>query len=257
MNTVDISWINLLLGYTMLIIPFSMMIYFNTKLLKPTIIAVIRMTIQLFLVGLYLKYLFKLDNEFVNILWVLVMIVIATITNVRKSKLRFKLFFFPISLAILASIIIVIPFFLKLTVQLDNMFTARYFIPIAGMTIGNCMERNIMALNSYYQSLTREQLEFRYYLANGATLKEATLPHIKNALNAAFNPLIAQMTVIGLVTLPGTMTGQILGGSSPDNAIKYQILLMLSIFIATMITVVLTLLFSNKLIFDENDGLRK
>jgi len=96
---------------------------------------------------------------------------------------------------------------------------------------------------------------YKYFLANGATRK-ALQPYIKEALKTSFNPLLANMAVIGLIALPGVMTGQILGGSSPNVAVKYQIMLLMSIFIGTMITIVITILLGNRYIFDKSDNLK-
>lgn len=75
-------------------------------------------------------------------------------------------------------------------------------------------------MNTYYSGLKREQQLYRYLLGNGATRQEAQAPFIKQAIIKSFSPLIANIAVMGLVALPGTMIGQILGGSSPNVAIK-------------------------------------
>ncbi len=256
METYDIGWANLFLGYLMLIIPISILYWFQTGLVKQVFISVARMTIQLFLVGLYLEVIFNLNNIWINIGWVILMIIIATFVTIKRSELNSKIFFIPISTAILISIIIIDAYFIGLVVRSEYFFDARFFIPISGMLIGNCMERNIIALNSYYRSITRESLMYKYFLANGATRTEALQPYIKEALKASFNPILANMAVIGLIALPGVMTGQILGGSSPNIAIQYQIMLLMSIFIGTMITIIITILVGNKYIFDEMDNLK-
>ena len=114
----------------------------------------------------------------------------------------------------------------------------------------------IGALNFYYNALIQGQAQYNYALASGATRKEALLPYMKKALKSSFNPLIAQMAVIGLISLPGTMTGQILGGSDPSVAIKYQILIMLCIFTSTIITVTTTIFIANKFAFDGYDNIK-
>jgi putative ABC transport system permease protein len=80
---------------------------------------------------------------------------------------------------------------------------------------------------------------------------------MRQALKLAFNPQIATMAVMGLIALPGTLTGQIIGGSSPDTAIKYQILLMLAIFVACMITIIITINMANRTLFDDWDDFEK
>ncbi len=256
MEIKDISWVDLFLGYTLLIIPIAILWYYKSGLVVSTLISVLRMTIQLFLVGLYLKYLFELNNAWVNVGWVLIMIVISTLTTIRKSDLSFRLLAMPIALGSISALIIVNTFFLGVILRLDYMFDARYFIAITGLIMGNMMERNIIVLSSFYTNLSRNSLQYNYAIASGANKREAIIPYMREALKIAFNPVIAKMTIMGLIALPGTMTGQILGGSSPEIAIKYQIVLMLSVFIAAMITVVVTIVFANRIAFDEFDNIK-
>lgn len=253
METIDISWGNLFLGYLLLVIPIGAMWYYRTGLVKDTLIAAFRMTIQLFLMGLYLTVLFDLNNIGINLLWLLIMIGVSTGTTIKRSELSWRKFLIPVAAGTLISIVIVDAFFLGITLNLDNIFDARYFITITGMILGNSMKQNIIALNAFYSTLRDRKADYKYCIANGATRKEATLPFMQDALKKAFNPQIATMAVMGLIALPGTLTGQIIGGSSPDIAIKYQILLMLAIFVAGMITVVVTINLANHFLFDDWD----
>jgi len=256
MEIKDISWVDLFLGYTLLIIPLAIFWYYKSGLVLNTIISVLRMTIQLFLVGLYLKYLFELNNAMVNVGWVLIMIIISTITTIRKSELSFRMLALPVAIGSIIALFIVNIFFLAVILRLENIFDARYFIAITGLIMGNMMERNIIVLSSFYTNLERNSLEYNYAIASGANKREAVIPFMREALKLAFNPVIAKMTIMGLIALPGTMTGQILGGSSPEIAIKYQIVLMLMVFIASMRTVVVTVAFANRKAFDKYDNIR-
>ena len=119
------------------------------------------------------------------------------------------------------------------------------------MILGNMLSANVIALNSFYGSLNRERQLYRYLLGNGASPSEALTPFMREARIKSFNPTIAAMAVMGLIALPGTMTGQILGGSSPSVAIKYQIMLMITIFASSLISVLLTLWISRKKTFDK------
>lgn len=250
-GAVDIGWFNLSLGYLLLLIPLLTFYYLRTGLVKDTIWAAIRMTIQLVFVGLYLEYLFQLDHPLINLGWVILMIVIASYTIIRRSQLNMRLFFIPVALSIIASFIIVDGYFLGIVLNLDNILAAKYFLPITGMIMGNCIRTNVIALNRFFNSLKSDIHFFHYSLGSGATLNEALLPFVREAITLAFNPTIANMAVMGLIALPGMMTGQILGGSAPATAIKYQIMLLITIFVATMVTVILTLFLSRKLLFDK------
>ena len=104
------------------------------------------------------------------------------------------------------------------------------------MTLGNCLRANIIGIGRFYKDIHREDKAYLLSLAQGANLGEAVFPYLRSALQAALAPTLATMATIGLVSLPGMMTGVILGGQSPLPAIKYQIAIMLSIFSGTAST---------------------
>ncbi len=224
--------------------------------MKDSAIAIVRMTMQLFLVGLYLEFMFDYNNQLLNIAWVIIMIFIASTTVIRRSGLHYKQFLLPVLISGVTSIIITDAFFLGLVIQLDNFFDARYFIPITGMLIGNTLRTIIIALSSYYSNLREKIVFYRWHLANGASREEALHPFRRFALRNAFSPLIATTAIVGLISLPGMMTGQILGGSSPSVAIKYQVMLMITIFSSAVMSVFFTMILSDRFAFDKYDNLK-
>lgn len=251
MGTIDISYLNLLVGFVLLIIPFYYLWKYRTGVVKATALSVVRMTVQLFFIGFYLKYLFFWNNPLINSLWVLLMIVMAAYTVLSRTNLRWQILLFPISVAFLVSATLVVTYFLGCVLQLKSIFEAQYFIPISGILLGNMLSANVIGLNTYYTGLQRERQLYYYLLGNGATHQEARSPFIKEALLKAFNPIIANMAVMGLVALPGTMIGQILGGSSPNVAIKYQIMIMVITFSASILSVIISITLASKKSFDE------
>ena len=256
-EVVDISYLSLFAGYALLIIPFFVLWYYKTGLIKDTIIAIVRMTVQLLLTGVYLEFIFDLNSKILNISWVLLMTILASITIIKRSELSMKLFFFPVLISAIISIAITDAFFLGFIIKLQNIFDARYFIPITGMLLGNTIKTIIMALNSYYGKISNQNNFYKWHLANGATKQEALFPFKREALKKAFNPVIAGTAIVGLIALPGMMTGQILGGSSPTIAIKYQIMLMVTIFSSSVLSVILTIIFSDFFVFDKFYNLKK
>ena len=253
----DIGYWDLFAGYALLIVPIYILWYYKTGLVKAGVIAIIRMTVQLLLVGVYLEFIFDLNSTLVNISWVFVMTIIAAYTVVKRSGLKLKIMFFPVFIAGVVSIGVTDAYFLGYVVKLDNMFEARYFIPITGMLLGNTLKTIIIALSYYFKQLDTESDLYKWYLANGATRSEALARFKREALKIAFNPVIAATAIVGLISLPGMMTGQILGGSSPNVAIKYQIMLMITVFSSSIISVIITLLISDRYVFDGMDNLKK
>lgn len=255
MGTIDISYISLLIGLLLLAIPVYYLQKFKTGLVSATLIGVARMIVQLFLIGAYLRYLFEWNNPWVNFLWVVVMIFIASQTAISRTNIRAGILFIPITVGFLVSVVLIGLYFLGFVLQLDNVFSAQYFIPIFGILMGNMLSSNVIALNTYYSGLQREQQLYYYLLGNGATLQEARMPFIRQAIIKAFSPLIANIAVMGLVALPGTMIGQILGGSSPNVAIKYQMMIMVITFSASMLSLMITISLASRKSFDAYGNL--
>lgn len=240
-----------------MLIPLVVFWYYQTGLVKDTLIALGRMTAQLLFIGLYLEFLFNLESPLVNVVWIMIMILVANFTISRRSEIKMRYFFWPIFISVLVSLVVVDAFFLGVAIELDNVFETRYLIPISGMILGNCLRTNILALTNFYHSLEREKSRYKYFLASGATHQEALAPFMRDALKTAFSPAIATMAIVGIISLPGAMTGQILSGTDPMLAIRYQILFMISIFVASNITVMLSILMANRFTFDPFYRLKK
>jgi putative ABC transport system permease protein len=195
------------------------------------------MTIQLLLVGLYLKFVFKQDSIWLNSLWIMVMIGVADISIIRSCGLRLKTFAAPLIPALMMGTLIPLLWLTGFVLRPPHLLEAQYLIPIGGMILGNCLRANIIGIKNFYQSIRRNEKNFHLVLAQGATLKEAVQPYLSESFQAAVAPTVATMMTIGLVSLPGMMTGVIMGGNDPMLAIKYQIGIMIAIFTGTAITV--------------------
>lgn len=259
MNTiVDMNWGQLALGLLILVIPITILWRFRIGLINKTIIAVVRMVVQLVFVGYYLEYLFKYNNPWLNLLWILIMVFVADFETLERSGLKRKGgLIISVFVATFSGLLIIDFFFLKFIIRLSYVMESQYLIPITGMILGNCLRGNIIGINDFYYNVKQHQERYYYFLANGATRREALFPFFGIALKKSINPTLASMATIGLVALPGMMTGQILSGSSPLIAIKYQIMIMVAIFSGTILCVYLAILFSQKFVFDQYNNFDK
>ena len=246
----DISLLSLALGLLLLLIPLSFLWLLRTGLVRATLVAAARMIVQLFLISIYLRYLFEWDNPWLNTLWVIIMAVIATHTVGQRTHLRWRVVAVPAFVSFVISALLVGFFFLCVVLQLDHPFTARYFIPIMGILMGNMLGVNVLTLSTFYSGIQRERATYYYLLGNGATRFEAWLPFMREAVIKSFTPCIANMAVMGIVALPGTMIGQILGGSAPDVAVKYQMMIVVITMSASMLSLILALWLSTRQAFD-------
>jgi len=256
MEIINITWLQLGLGFLIMLLPAWILWRYQTGLNAKLLTSSLRMVLQLVFVGYYLEYLFKYDNPWINAAWILVMVVVADYATIDRSELKRKfLVLVPIFVATLLGIMIIDFFFLDFVIKLPKFLAAQYTIPITGMVLGNCLRSNVIGINAFYYRLDEHQERYQFHLACGATRTEALQPFISVALQKSANPTLATMATIGLVSLPGMMTGQILGGNSPLIAIKYQIMIMVAIFSGTVLSVFLGILLTNRFVFKETDML--
>lgn len=256
MGTTDISYIGLAVGLLLMAAPIWFFRMFGVRQIRSTLIAVARMVVQLFLIGLYLRYLFEWNSPWINILWVLLMVVVASLTASHRTRLRRRVVLLPLMAGLLGAALVVGLYFLVFVLRLPHPFDARYFIPIMGILMGNMLGVCVMGLNTFYDGLQRERQLYYYLLGNGATHLEAVMPFVRRAIERAFAPCIANMAVMGIVSLPGTMIGQILGGSAPGIAIKYQMMIIVITFSASMLALMTTLHLADRRSFDVHGRLR-
>ncbi len=252
----DISFFKLAIGILILLIPIGFFLYFRIRIIKNVLVASARMIVQLALVAVYLEWIFKLNNTWLNLLWVFIMICVGISTTIQRVSLNWKMFIFPLFISAITAVLTIDTFFLGIILHLDNCFDAQYFIPITGMILGNSLNHNIIGLTTYFRELRDKNELYTFLLVNANDRKSSLFPFIKEAVNQGLNPLIASMSVMGLISLPGMMTGQILGGNAPSMAIKYQIMMMLAIFAGCTVNLFLSIIFSNRFIFDKYGNLK-
>jgi putative ABC transport system permease protein len=257
METIDISLIGLIAAFLLIIPALILDHYFDLNIKKDTIVSIGRMSLQLFLVGFFLEKIFDLNYWWLNLLWLGLMIVTAVISTINRIKINLKPIIGLISLSFLIPTLAVLTYFNAFIIRLDFLFEARYLIALGGMLLGNVLSTNIVALNSFYQNLKIQEKFYLYRLAMGATQWEALAPFFKRNIKLAISPTLAKTATIGIVSLPGMMSGQIVSGSSPNTAIKYQISIMIAIYIASILSVTLTLILSSKKSFNKYGMLKK
>lgn len=234
----------LALGYLMLLIPLGIVYWYRAPLMGQILTSVTRMTLQLIFVGLYLQVVFRLNHGWLNAAWLLVMITVADLSILKGAQLKMGRLTLGLFAALLIGTAVPLVIFVGVILRRPEILDARYVIPIGGMILGNCLRADIVGIRSFYQSIRSGQKAYELALSQGATVAEATRPYLRDSLYQALTPTVAMMANVGIVSLPGMMTGVILGGNDPLTAIGYQIAIMLSIFTGTSITVFLAIEFS-------------
>ncbi|MCS5420729.1 MULTISPECIES: ABC transporter permease [Psychrilyobacter] len=253
----NISFFNIFL----LLVPLFLLIlglrFFRVNLVKKSVTSMGRMIIQLFLVGIYLEYIFKFNNWAVNFIYILLMITVASVSAIDMVKLSYKKLIFPLLGSIFLSWTTVYTLYQVIILPDTNFFESRYIIPVSGMLLGNVLKGQIIFLNNFFTQIKDGEDSYFYLLSMGATKFEALREFYRRSIISSLQPDLANMATIGLVALPGMMTGQILAGASPFTAIKYQISIMLGIFCIRTLSLILTTFVINKIAFDGFSRLKR
>ena len=236
----EIHFINLVFFVSLFLLPAIVLRWRGISLAGDLLLSVGRMTLQLVFMGLYLQVLFEKNSLLLTSLWLFIMIFIANITILKSAGLKRRFLFFSTGAGLLSSVFIV-TLGLLLTVGVTPWYDARYLIPMVGMTLGNSLQGNVIALERFYSSLQNDRDIYEMSLFNGASRFQALTPFVNQSLSSAIAPSIAGMMTMGLVFLPGMMTGQILGGTIPIEAIKYQLVIMAAIFLTLFFSVLFNL----------------
>lgn len=221
----------------------------QTKLL---IIASLRMTVQLVLAGLILTYIIENPHPLFTVAYFVLMTgfaIVRTLNNNRGLNRGFKL-------AIAGSIsfagLFVVVFFVYLVVG-ESVFNPQYMIPVSGMVVGNAMTGTILGVKTFRESFSGQRNKIEALLNIGAKPKKILLPFVNQAIETALLPTLNSMLGMGIIALPGMMTGQILSGTLPTTAILYQIAIMIAITTAVCLAVFGSLYFGYRSIYNDRN----
>lgn len=249
------AFTQILLMLLVVIPPMVINYYYNIKQNRNIVISMIRMIVQLSFVGLYLQFLYDLNNYIVNIIYMLLMILIASLNIIKTVELpRNKVLKHVVTSMVIPNFLLVV-YFISVMESPSNALDAKYLITISGMLLGNVLSGDIIGLNTYYKGIKDNKKIINYKLSLGATRSQATKDYFSEAISNTIKPTISSIATIGLVSIPGMMTGQLLGGSVPITAITYQIGIMITIFVVRYLNVFLTILLTQNALFNKQDQL--
>jgi putative ABC transport system permease protein len=227
MSAVDLSWVNLGLAAVLLVINGAISLAFGLRLEVSLAVAALRMAVQLAAVGFVLKFVFAQTSPLWTLLMALVMVSVAGYELTQRQERRLRgwwAYGFGLTLLLVGGLSTL--YAVAVVIGPEPWHAPRYVLPILGMVLGNTLTSLSLALQTLTEGAERERTSIEARLALGATRLEAFGPVLRRALRMALTPLLNVMSVAGVVTLPGMMTGQILAGADPAEAAKYQIMIM-------------------------------
>ena len=224
---------------------------------RQLVIAAIRNVVQLLLVGYILKLIFTTENLFLLAAIAAIMLLVAGFEINARQKYPLKrwvgfkigtsaLFLSSFAMALMALVVIVSP---------TPWYSPQYAIPLLGMLLGNTMNGISLGMDKLNQSVYQQRLIIEQRLMLGQTYHEVIKEIRSESIRTGMIPIINSMAIAGLVSLPGMMTGQILSGTPPVEAVKYQILIFFLISAGTGFGIMLAVTMISKRLFDERQRL--
>ena len=258
MKVIELSALDLSLAALLVVLVGVMSWKSRLQLERRLFIAGLRTTVQLLLVGQVLKVVFSFANLGYVMLIACFMLVVAgrevTARQQRRMKGWYGWFIGTGSLCI--SSLTVTLFALIVLIGNQPWYAPQYAIPLLGMLIGNTMNGVALSMDRLTEGLWQQRQMVEQRLMLGQTSEQASREIRQAAMRSGMIPIINSMAAAGIVSLPGMMTGQILGGSPPMVAVKYQILIMFLIASGTGFGIVAAMWLSGRKLFDDRHRLR-
>jgi len=224
---VQLSYQHVALAALLILINGAISLALKLGMGRTLLLASVRTVGQLLLVGYLLTWVFELNQWPIVTALMLLMTLIAGVTAVRGSGHSYPGIWLNTLVSIGASSWLITLFALFVVIRGDQpWYQPQYAIPLLGMVLGNTLNGITLGLSALTDSLIARRGEVETLLALGATRWEAAAGPIRHAVRVGMIPIINSMMIVGVVSLPGMMTGQILSGAEPLDAVMYQIVIM-------------------------------
>lgn len=258
MTYIQLSFGDLVVPALLIVMNGGLSLALHLKLERQLAVASARMVVQLVLVGYVLTFLFAVVSPFWTALAAVIMVLFASREIVARQKRRLQglwKYGLGAGCTLLAGGTVTM-FSLLALLRPEPWYHPRYALPLLGMMLGNTMTGVSLGLDVLTNGVMRERAAVEACLALGGTRYQALLPVIRDALRSGFMPTINSMAAVGLVSLPGMMTGQILAGVEPVDAVKYQLLIMFLIAGGTGLGTLAAVIGGGRLLTDSRHRLR-
>ncbi len=221
--------IDLLIATVLVVAAGTISVLLRLGLERSLAIAATRCVLQLGMVGLVLEKIFGIDHPLPVLAWLAVMIALAGKEAVKRARWNYRGITLDAVITMTFSAMIVGAIVTQAVIRVRPWYNPQYVIPLLGMILGNSLNGISLCLDRFTDHITSRTSEIELLLAFGATRSEAMAEPLQTAVKTGMIPIINNMSVAGIVSLPGMMTGQILAGAPPIQAVGYQIVVMFMI----------------------------
>ena len=235
MNVIELEAIDLALTVILMVIAISLSRWQKLGLEGSLLISAGRSILQLAVVGYLLELVFTLETVWGVLSVILLMLVMATLVTRNRVSQKLSRLFWIAGGSLLLTTGLTLSYVILLIIQPPTWYDPQYVIPLAGIILGNAVNGATIAGERLVSSLENNRGEIETHLSLGATPEGAIALYRRQAIRAGILPNLNQMALVGIVTLPGILTGQLLGGVNPLNAVSYQILILFTLALANLL----------------------
>ena len=224
-------------------------------LTRDLLVGTLRMTVQLALVGLVLEWIFQTSQPLLILLMAVIMASLAGVAAVQRTNRRFPGVWWNSLVVISTSAFLVTGAAVTGILKVAPWYDPQYLIPLLGMVLGNALTGISLGLDRMLDGCVRNRNWIETMLSHGATHWEAAHEEIRQALRTGMIPTVNAMMIMGIVSLPGMMTGQILAGAAPMDAVRYQMVIMFMIAACTALATLGVVLLAWHTLFSKDHRL--
>lgn len=244
-HSVDITYLDLAIAGVMILASMLISWRLHLGLGRDMLVGAVRSFLQLALTGYILAFIFERGN-LGEWYWTLLALAVMLTVAVKTAQGRIPEWFphkaWVFAVAIVCGGMAVLFYVTAIVVRIHPWYNPRYVLPLAGMIFGNAMTAGTLAVSRYISDLRGRRLEVETALALGANTTQAVERIRRDALRLAIIPSVNALLVVGIVSLPGMMTGQIIAGASPLLAVRYQVMVVYMITAAAAFTSVISVM---------------
>jgi len=234
-GVISLGPVQLILAALLVVMAGAVSVAFRLGIGNRLAVAAVRTVVQLGLLGLVLERVFALDSPALVVVLVVIMTLFAAREAVARTGREYRGIRIDSWLVMAGTCLVVGGVVTQAVIGVRPWYDPQYVIPLFGMILGNSLNGISLSLDRFLDHLSSRRAEVELHLAFGASRREALAAPLQSAVRTGMIPIINAMAAAGIVSLPGMMTGQILAGSPPLQAVAYQIVVMFMIAAATAI----------------------
>lgn len=252
---VFLTYSDIALASSLIIIVIVLSWRLRLQLTKTLLMAAVRTVVQLSFIGLILAWIFAREQWYEVLVILTIMTLIAGSAAKNRLKRHYKGLFTDTLLTVSASAILVTAIAIVMILEVQPWYTPQFIIPILGLILGNSLTAISLTSNQLIEAFHEQQGRIEMMLSLSARPFEAVHDPIRSAIINGMTPTLNSMLVVGIVSLPGMMTGQILAGADPTQAVRYQIVTMFLICVSSTLGCTISALLIYRRFFNKRHQL--